>query len=309
MLASSLLFKRIKQALGFGRCKLFASAAAPLSSDIKKYFMSVDIPIMEAFGMSEAGGAHIMCTAEAFGFDTLGITIPGTKTKIYNADEEGKGEICLYGRNIFMGYLLDKDNTDESLDRDGWLHSGDQGKIDEKGFVYITGRLKELLITAGGENIPPVPIEQNAKAELPQISNAFLVGDERKFLAMLVSLKTDVDPESGVPLETLRPEVQHWLKELECPASTVAQVLEAGPDQRVMNSLKEAIDRVNRKATSNAQRIQKVAILPADFSIATGELGKNYSVTCADKISLITCGFCTSQLHIGTYIRRYNIDT
>lgn len=274
IVASSLIFKRIKQALGFSKAKFLASAAAPLSADVKKYFASIDIPLMEVFGMSEASGGHTLSTLEAFGFDTIGITLPGAKTKLHNVDGDQQGEICMYGRNIFMGYLGEPEKTKEALDDEGWLHSGDIGKIDEKGFLYITGRLKELLITAGGENIPPVPIEQMVKMELPHISNAFLVGDKKKFLAILLTLKTDINPETGAPQDTLLPEVKKWLNSLGCPADTVTEVLNAGPDKRLLDAIQEGINRVNQKATSNAQRIQKLAILPADFSLATGELGE-----------------------------------
>lgn len=266
----------MKDAIGLTRCKTFVSAAAPLSADIKKYFFSIDLPIMEAFGMSEAAGAHTLGILDAFGFDTIGPTIPGMQTKIHEPDSEGNGEICMNGRHIFMGYLGEKEKTMDSLDDEGWLHSGDIGRIDSKGLVYITGRLKELLITAGGENVPPVPIEQQVKAELMHISNCVLIGDKRKFLSLLVTLKTDVDVNTGAPEDTLTEEVVAWLKQLGCPANTVTEVLNAGPDPKLLKAIQDGIDRVNKRATSNAQKIQKFTILPCDFSIPTGELGENF---------------------------------
>ncbi|XP_008200673.1 very long-chain-fatty-acid--CoA ligase bubblegum isoform X2 [Tribolium castaneum] len=276
-LASSLIFKKVKQALGLSRCTLFVSAAAPLAADIKRYFLSIDMPIMEAFGMSEASGAHTMCNMGSFGLETIGMALPGMKTKILNP-EDGQGEICMNGRHVFMGYLGDREKTDEAIDSEGWLHSGDLGRIDENNFIYITGRLKELIITAGGENIPPVPIEQLVKSELPHVSNVFLVGDKRKFLSVLLTFKTDVDSDTARPLDTLLPSVQDWLKSLGCPAKTVTEVLEAGPHPKLLEALKESIDRVNQQAVSNAQRIQKLSILPVDFSVATGELGPTMKV-------------------------------
>ncbi|KAJ8955436.1 hypothetical protein NQ318_003535 [Aromia moschata] len=276
-LASSIIFKKIKQALGLTRCTLFASAAAPLSSDLKKYFLSIDIPIMNAFGMSEASGAHTLSIDGAHNLETIGMTLPGMKTKLVNPEDD-QGELCMYGRHVFMGYLNDTKNTAETIDADGWLHTGDLGRVDERGFVYITGRLKELLITAGGENVPPIPIEQLVKTEFPHVSNAFLVGDKRKFLSILLTFKTEVDPENGAPLDTLIPSVQEWLKRLGCPANTVTEILNGGPDPRLLEALKEGIDRVNQVATSNAQKIQKLSILPADFSIPTGELGPTMKV-------------------------------
>lgn len=272
--ASSVIFKKVKDAIGLIKCKTFVSAAAPLAADIKKYFFSIDLPIMEAFGMSEAAGAHTLGVIDAFGFDTIGPTIPGMQTKIIQPDNDGNGEICMYGRHIFMGYLGEKDKTHDSLDEEGWLHSGDIGRIDNKGLVYITGRLKELLITAGGENVAPVPIEQAVKAELLHISNCVLIGDRKKFLSLLVTLKTDVDVNTGTPLDALTNEVKAWLKQLGCPATTVTEVLKAGPDPKLLKAIQEGIDHVNKQATSNAQKIQKFALLPRDFSIPTEELGK-----------------------------------
>ncbi|XP_066152840.1 very long-chain-fatty-acid--CoA ligase bubblegum isoform X1 [Euwallacea fornicatus] len=277
-LASSIIFNKIKEALGFERCTFFCSAAAPLATDIKRYFLSIDIPVMECFGMSEASGGHTLATESANNLSSIGMTIPGLKTKILNPESNGHGEICMYGRHIFMGYVNELEKTRETIDDEGWLHTGDLGYVDEKGLVYITGRLKELLITAGGENVPPVPIEQNVKLELPFVNNAFLIGDKRKYLSLLISLKCEVDPSNGTPTDELQPLTQEVLKSLGCPASTVTEVLKNGPDPKLLAFIKAGIDRCNEKATSRAQKIQKFAILPVDFSIATGELGPTMKV-------------------------------
>lgn len=228
---------------------------------------------MEAFGMTELSGAHTLSTENSWGLEILGPGLPGTKTKTINIDDQGNGEICVTGRHVFIGYLNDKENTEKTIDEDGWLRTGDTGKIDSKEFISITGRLKELIITAGGENIAPTVIEHIVKTEIPQVSNAFLIGDKRKYLTVLLTLKTEIDSETGIPLDKLTLPVQNWLKQLGCPATTVAEVLNAGPDPKLHAALKDAIDRVNQQAISNAQRIQKLSILPSDFSIPTGELG------------------------------------
>jgi len=267
-----LVFSRIKAALGLDRARICLSAAAPISTDIKQYFMSIDILVADAFGMSECSGAHTLSKATDFQIDSIGRTVPGAETKLHNPDADGQGEICMRGRHVLMGYLGEPEKTKAAIDSDGWLHSGDVGTIDDKGFVRITGRIKELLITAGGENIPPVLIEQTIKKELPCISNAQLIGDRRKFLSVLLTLKTEMDADSGAPKDELTQEVKNWCKELGCEVNTVTEVLE-GPKKEIMDAIQAGIDRANTQAVSNAQRVQKFAILPADFSVPTGELG------------------------------------
>lgn len=137
---------------------------------------------------------------------------------------------------------------------------------------------QELIITAGGENVPPVPIEHIVKNEIFSISNAFLVGDRRKFLTMLISLKTDMDVESGAPKDELHPETISWLRNLDLHYTKLSQIIQAGPDPKVLEALQEGIDRTNRKATSNAQKIQKFSLLPHDFSVPTGELGPTLKI-------------------------------
>lgn len=233
-LAKSVIMSKVKEALGFSRCATFVSAAAPMSPDVKKYFMSLDMPLMEAFGMSETGGAHSLTLPREYNFDTIGKPISiGHQTRIKNKDSKGHGEILMKGRHVFMGYVNEMEKTNEALDTDGWLHSGDIGYVDEKGFVYITGRLKELIITAGGENIPPVHIEHLVLNEVPCLSNAFLVGDKKKFLTMLVTIKTEMHPDTGAPLDKLLPEALQWMKSIGVEYTTLSEILKAGPCPKV----------------------------------------------------------------------------
>lgn len=149
-IAKNFILSKVKSALGLSQCKNLFTAAAPMAPEIKQYFMSLDLPLFEAFGMSESGGAHCVSTSDYFNLTTIGKPLPGVETLILNKDENGHGELCMRGRHVFMGYINELDKTIETLDDDGWLHSGDLGYIDQNGFVYITGRIKELIITAGG---------------------------------------------------------------------------------------------------------------------------------------------------------------
>lgn len=271
-----------------------------MSPETKKYFLSLDMKILDAFGMSESGGCHTLCLPDSHLLNSIGKTLPGCESKIINQDENGHGELCIRGRHVFMGYIFNKEKTEESLDDDCWLHTGDLGFIDDKGYVMLTGRSKELIITAGGENIPPVHIENIIKKELDGISNAFLVGEQRKYLTVLVSIKvsldiiefisnhiakvkvsklqTEVERESGAPMDELTHESIMWMKSLGVEYKTLSEILKAGPCPKVLKSIEDGIKRANKQSISNAQKVQKFAILPHDFSIATGELGPTLKV-------------------------------
>uniref|UniRef100_A0A182Q2C2 long-chain-fatty-acid--CoA ligase n=1 Tax=Anopheles farauti TaxID=69004 RepID=A0A182Q2C2_9DIPT len=277
-LVKNFILSKVKDALGFSRCLTLATAAAPMDRETKKYFMSLDLPINEAFGMSESSGAHSLTAPDSYNFDTIGKPLLGCETKIDKPDERGHGEICMRGRHILMGYIGEEGKTREAIDDDGWLHSGDVGYLDEAGFMYITGRIKELIITAGGENIPPVHVENLVKNELPYVSNAFLVGDKRKFLTMLITIKTQMNLDTGAPKDELTPETITALKELGVEYTKLSEIHAAGPCPKVLKALQEGIDRANQKAISNAQKIQKFALLKADFSVPGGELGPTLKV-------------------------------
>ena len=182
----------------------------------------------------------------------------------------GTGEVCFRGRHVFMGYLNNAEKTVEAIDADGWLLSGDVGEVDHAGFLRITGRIKELLITAGGENVAPVPIENALKQALPILANAMVIGDRRKFLSVLLCLKTTVNAETQLPEDTLTPDVVAALRALGCSASTVA---EAQASEPLKKHLQAGLNAANEQAVSQASKVQKFAILPRDFSVPGGELG------------------------------------
>ncbi|XP_069482840.1 long-chain-fatty-acid--CoA ligase ACSBG2-like isoform X1 [Ambystoma mexicanum] len=271
-LADSLVFQRVKTALGLDRCSTCLTGAAPISRDTIEYFLSLDIPLLVGYGMSECAGPHTVSLHEAFRTSSCGRCLVGCMIRIHQPQEDGAGEICYWGRHVFMGYLNMPEMTMEALDEEGWLHSGDLGKLDQDGFLYVTGRIKELVITAGGENVPPVPIEDALKEELPIISNAMLVGDQRKFLSMLLTLKCTVDVDTGEPQDDLTAEAIQFCQQLGSSATRVSEVI-GTKDPAIYEVIQEAMDRVNQKALSNAQKVQKWAILGKDFSIAGGELG------------------------------------
>ncbi|KAM8874891.1 long-chain-fatty-acid--CoA ligase ACSBG2 [Spinachia spinachia] len=271
-IAKRLVFKKVRKALGLDRCSRCYTGAAPITKDTLEFFLSLDIPLYELYGMSESTGPHTISVAEAFKLTSCGKEIPGCKTKLHNPDEEGNGELCFWGRHVFMGYLNMPDKTEEALDAEGWLHSGDLGKHDQNGFLFITGRIKELIITAGGENIPPVPIEDAVKEAVPLISNAMLIGDKRKFLSMLLTLKCQLNAESGEPEDELTPEAIELCRKLGSNATRVSEIA-GGQDKAIHGAIQEGINRVNKEASSNAQRIQKWIILDRDFSLPGGELG------------------------------------
>uniref|UniRef100_A0A672LIY9 long-chain-fatty-acid--CoA ligase n=1 Tax=Sinocyclocheilus grahami TaxID=75366 RepID=A0A672LIY9_SINGR len=271
-LAKRLVFRKVRKALGLDRCTRCYTGAAPITKDTLEFFLSLDIPLFELYGMSESSGPHTISLPDAFRLTSCGKVISGCKTKIFNPDADGNGEICFWGRHVFMGYLNMPDKTEEALDADGWLHSGDLGKHDQDDFLFITGRIKELIITAGGENIPPVPIEDAVKEAVPLISNAMLIGDKRKFLSMLLTVKCQVNNETGTPEDELTPEAVELCRKLGSNSTRVSEIA-SGRDRVVYAAIQEGINRVNEKATSNAQRIQKWTVLEKDFSIPGGELG------------------------------------
>ncbi|NWR88239.1 ACBG2 ligase, partial [Furnarius figulus] len=271
-LAKHLVYRKVRKALGLDRCTKCFTGAAPISRETLEFFLSLNILVLELYGMSESSGPHTVSVPHSFKLSSCGKELTGCRTLIHNPDRDGIGEVCFSGRHIFMGYLNMEEKTREAIDEDGWLHSGDLGKHDKDGFLYITGRIKELIITAGGENIPPVPIEDAVKNTIPIISNAMLVGDKAKFLAMLLTLKCQVDAETGEPGDDLSPEALEYCQKLGSKATKVSEII-SSKDKAIYAAIQKGITAVNERATSNAQKVQKWVVLEKDFSVFGGELG------------------------------------
>ncbi|XP_073821677.1 long-chain-fatty-acid--CoA ligase heimdall-like [Musca autumnalis] len=297
----SQLIKDIKISLGLNRVKVLFAGGAPVSEEIKRYFLSLDLPVVEAYGMSETSGG-ISFDFERPNLQTCGKAVTGLELQIYNPDVFGEGEILIRSRGNLMGYLKEPIKTLEALTEDGYVRGGDRGHLDADGNLYISGRIKEIIITSGGENISPVYIEDIIKKELPCISNAMVVGDNRKYLTVLLTFKTLIDPDTGYPTDILSSETLQWLAALDIDHyKTLKELLNIQPteslhkfdpiqpteslhkfdpnkmevvlDSRLFRALDDGIQRYNQQAISNAQKIQYFSVLSHDFSIPTGELG------------------------------------
>ncbi|MEM6994595.1 MAG: AMP-binding protein [Myxococcota bacterium] len=247
-IADSLVFTKVRAGLGFDRCRVAVTSAAPISKDTLEFFLSLGVPIMEVYGMSECTGPTTTSLPTAYKTGYVGRVLEGTELKI--ADD---GEICMRGRHVFKGYFKNEAATTEALDDDGWLHSGDIGKIDKDGFLKITDRKKDLIITAGGENIAPQLIEGKLKG-IPWVSQAVVVGDRQKHLSALLTLdETKLDDA------------------IAAAGSKAKTMEEAAGDDKVAKWLQEQVDGVN-KDLARVQTIKKIKVLPADLSIEGGEL-------------------------------------
>jgi long-chain-fatty-acid--CoA ligase ACSBG len=287
---AKVLLGKVRKALGFDRCFACYVSAAPIEVKILEYFASVDIPILELFGQSECTGPHATNSPAAWKIGTVGRPLPGTTTKL----DPDNGELIYTGRHIFAGYLKMEDKTKEAIDPDGFLHSGDVVSIDDclqdgqpnTGFISITGRIKELIITAGGENVPPVLIEDQMKHAMPALSNCMVIGDKRKFLSILLCLQVEIG-DDAVPTNKLTGVALETSKKIGSSATTTT---EAKTCEKWKKYFDEGVAVANSNSTSRAQNVGKWALLDTDFSEPGGELTPTLKLkrnVAADKYSTI----------------------
>jgi long-chain acyl-CoA synthetase len=181
-LAYRLVLRNIRTMIGVDRCRWLFTGAAPISPDLIRWYLALGVSMYEVYGQTENAGLATVMPADAIKLSTVGKSVPYGEVKI-SAD----GEILLRGDFVFMGYLNQPAKTAETIDGDGWLHTGDVGLIDNEGYVRITDRMKDIIITAGGKNITPSEIENQLKFS-PYISDAVVVGDRRPYLTCLVMI-------------------------------------------------------------------------------------------------------------------------
>jgi long-chain acyl-CoA synthetase len=231
--------------LGLDATRIAISGAAPIAKEVLEFFTGIGLVIHEVYGQSEGTGPTTFNRPGKTRLGTVGTAIPGAEVR---TGEDG--EILLRGKNVFQGYFKDPEATAATVE-DGWLHSGDLGRLDEEGFLHITGRKKDILITAGGKNITPNNLE-GALKQLPLVSQAVVVGDRRPYLVALLTL----DPEAARAFATA-----HGL---------AVDSLHEHPDVRA--ELQRGIDASVNPELARVEQIKRFAVLPRELSIDAGEL-------------------------------------
>ena len=260
---SSLLKKKLKAAAGFSNTRFAISGAAPINPDILQLFQQLEIPLFEGYGMTENTAGATLNYHGNNKIGSVGRAVIDTEIKIAS-----DGEVLIRGDHVMKGYYNNQEATDETI-IDGWLHTGDVGKIDDDGFLFITGRMKEIYVSSSGKNVAPLVIEETMKS-IPLVSQCYLVGDGRKFCSALITLdmgiilrdKLNIDPNS-IPKDPI--------KQNEMIVDKGSALSDFTDSEEVFNEIKEKIDEMNLKFSSPEQ-IKKFTILPRDFSIDDGEL-------------------------------------
>jgi long-subunit acyl-CoA synthetase (AMP-forming) len=247
-LAQKLVFSKVRLKLGLDRCHLAVTSAAPISKSTLEFFLSLGIPICEVFGMSESTGPTTLSTPARYSTGKAGWALPGMELSI-----APDGELLIRGRHVFKGYLNNESATIEALDDKGWLHSGDIAVINEKGFLQITDRKKDIIITSGGENIAPQMLEGKLSA-IPAIAQVSIIGNGRKFLSALFTL----DPEKLV-------------EEAALAGSSATDAASAAACSKFQAYIQQQVDEVN-KTLARVQTVKKFVILANEFTIEGGEL-------------------------------------
>ncbi|MEC9475270.1 MAG: long-chain fatty acid--CoA ligase [Candidatus Neomarinimicrobiota bacterium] len=260
---SSIFKKKLKEAAGFSNLKFAITGAAPINPDILKLFQFLGIPLFEGWGLTETTAGATLNYANNNKIGSVGKPLPNTEIKV--ADD---GELLVKGDHIMKGYYNNAEATAKEIVGE-WFHTGDVGKVDEDGYVYITGRKKEIYVSSAGKNIAPLVIEETMKS-IPLVSQCFLVGDNKKYCSALLSLDVGVILRDKVKIDAQKipkdPALQ--IKMLEENSFTLSDFTE---NKDIFSEVEREVQRLNNEF-SNPEQIKKFVILPRDFTIDDGEL-------------------------------------
>jgi long-chain acyl-CoA synthetase len=249
-----LVYGKLRAAVG-GKVQYAVSGGAPLGERLGHFFRGAGLTVLEGYGLTETSAATAVNKPSYNKIGTVGPPLPGVSMRI--ADD---GEILVKGPNVFAGYWQNKAATAETLDDDGWLSTGDLGELDNEGYLRVTGRKKDLIVTAGGKNVAPAVLEDRLRAH-PLISQCLVVGDGRPYIACLVTL----DPEA----------LEHWKRQHGKPADATLADLAADPD--LTAEIQAAVDDANQ-AVSRAESIRRFRVLTTDFTEDSGHLTPSLKV-------------------------------
>jgi long-subunit acyl-CoA synthetase (AMP-forming) len=247
-LADRMVFSKVRRRLGFDEARMLVVSAAPIAKETLDFFQSLALPIMEVYGMSECTGPTTLSLPHRYRLGRAGYAIPGTELKV--AED---GEILMRGPHVFRGYYKNDEATRETLDEEGWIHSGDVGEIDADGFLRVTDRKKEILITSGGKNIAPQHLEGKLK-QIAAVSQAVAVGDRRPYVVALLT----IDP-NRVAAEA---------EKAGSPARTPEEAARCPAFRAYVEKQVEAVN----ASLARYETIKKFALLPRELSVETGEL-------------------------------------
>ncbi len=234
-IADRLVYSKVKERFG-GRLRLAISGGAPLAPEIIRFFHAIDILVLEGYGLTECTTACSVNRPERFKFGTVGTPLPRFEAKL-----AADGELLIHSETVFAGYYKDEEGTRAVLDENGWLRTGDIAEIDDEGFITITDRKKDILVTAGGKNVAPQNLENELKAS-KFVSQALVIGDRRPYVSALITLDQD--------------EIEKWRK---------------GGGEDVEALIQGIVDEVNVQH-SRFEQVKRFAILPRDFSADEGEI-------------------------------------
>ncbi len=249
-----LVYGKLRAAFG-GNCRQAISGGAPLGNRLAHFFRGIGVNIFEGYGLTETSPATNVNLEDAQKIGTVGRPLPGVTVRI-----DDDGEILIQGDIVFKGYWKNEAATAEAVDGDGWFHTGDIGELDDDGYLRITGRKKELIVTAGGKNVAPAVLEDRVRAHA-LVSQCVVIGDRMPFIAALIT----IDPEA----------LPAWAKDHgKASAADVAKLVD---DEELRKEIQLAIDEANL-AVSKAESIRTFRILPRDFTEATGELTPSLKV-------------------------------